>query len=116
MLPSLHCLSSTTTAFSALVAAWPVSIASSRRLVLPSWYSRMTPWSFSSAWSTSIDSAMRLFCQARTSAGAGLVADLGDVLGPQLLRDPMHLRIGPKLLGRPGVELHELNAGAGKAT
>jgi hypothetical protein len=43
---------STTTAFSALVGEWPVSIASSRRLVLPSWYSRMTPWSFSSAWSS----------------------------------------------------------------
>jgi hypothetical protein len=60
-----------TTAFSALVGEWPVSIASSRRLVLPSWYSRMTPWSFSSAWSTSIDSAMRLFCQLATSDGAG---------------------------------------------
>jgi len=33
--------------------------------------------------------------------------DLGRVLGAQLLRDPMHARIGPKLLGRPGVELHE---------
>lgn len=32
--------------------------------------------------------------------------DLGRVLGAQLLRDPMHLRIGPKLLGRPGVQLH----------
>ena len=31
MLPSLHCLSSTTTAFSALVGEWPVSIASSCR-------------------------------------------------------------------------------------
>jgi len=39
--------------------------------VLPSWYSRMTPWSFSSAWSTSMDSAMRLFCQLATSDGAG---------------------------------------------
>ena len=34
------------------------------------------------------------------------VPDLGRVLGAQLLRDPMHPRIGPKLLGRPGVELH----------
>jgi hypothetical protein len=34
------------------------------------------------------------------------VADLGDVLGAQLLRDAMHHRIGPELLGRPGVELH----------
>ena len=43
---------------------------------------------------------------ARHLRRRGLVADLRDVLGAQLLRDPMHLRIGPKLLGRPGVELH----------
>jgi hypothetical protein len=34
------------------------------------------------------------------------VADLGGVLGAQLLRDPMHLGIGPELLGGPGVQLH----------
>jgi hypothetical protein len=34
------------------------------------------------------------------------VPDLGRVVGAQRLRDPMHPRIGPELLGRPGVELH----------
>lgn len=32
--------------------------------------------------------------------------DLGRVLGAQLLRNAMQLRIGPKLLGRTGVQLH----------
>ena len=43
---------------------------------------------------------------ARHLVGRGPVADLRRELGAQLLRDPMHLRIGPKLLGCPGVELH----------
>ena len=37
---------------------------------------------------------------------ARFVAHGGDVLGPQLLGDPMHLRVRHELLGRPGVELH----------
>ena len=43
---------------------------------------------------------------ARDLARAGLVADGGDVLGAQLIGDAVELRIGPKLLGRAGVELH----------
>ena len=43
---------------------------------------------------------------ARHLGRRGPVPDLGRVLGAQLLRDPMHPRIGPKLLGGPGVELH----------
>ena len=49
----------------------------------------------------------------RHLGGSGLVADLGDVLGAQLVRDPMQLSIGPKLLGRPGVELHTSPSGMG---
>jgi hypothetical protein len=37
---------------------------------------------------------------------AGFVPDLGDVLNAQLLGDPVHLRIGQELPGRPGVKLH----------
>ena len=43
---------------------------------------------------------------ARHLARRRPVPDLRRVLGPQLLRDPMHLRIRPKLLSRPGVKLH----------
>ena len=39
-------------------------------------------------------------------AGRRPATKLDRVLGRQFLRNPMHLGIGSKLLGRPGVQLH----------
>jgi len=52
--------------------SWPVTMQSSRRDESGSWYSRITPWSSSSASRNTIAVARSEFCHDCTSFGDGL--------------------------------------------